>query len=35
VLVMPSLWLLAENNQSLRGLSWALQPFRPRQRPMR
>jgi predicted RND superfamily exporter protein len=35
VLVMPSLWLLVENNQSLRGLSWALQPFRPRQRPMR
>jgi uncharacterized protein len=35
VLVMPSLWLLVEHNQSLRGLSWALQPFRPRQRPMR
>jgi predicted exporter len=33
VLVMPSLWLLVEHNPNLRGLSWALQPFRPRQRP--
>jgi uncharacterized protein len=31
VLVMPSLWLLVERNPSLRGLSWVLQPFRPRQ----
>jgi predicted RND superfamily exporter protein len=34
VLVLPSLWLLVEHNPSFRGLSWALQPFRPRQRPM-
>jgi hypothetical protein len=32
VLVMPSLWQLAENHRP-RGLSWVLHPFRPRQLP--
>jgi len=35
VLVLPSLWLLAERTTHLRGLSWALQPFRPSRRPTR
>ncbi|MGA7118845.1 MAG: MMPL family transporter, partial [Polyangiaceae bacterium] len=34
VLVMPSLWLLVERSRQPGGLSWALQPFRPRRRPM-
>jgi predicted RND superfamily exporter protein len=34
VLVMPSLWLLVERNPRLRGLSWALHPFRPGRRSM-
>ena len=34
VLVMPSLWRLVERNPQAGGLSWALQPFRPRHRPM-
>jgi predicted RND superfamily exporter protein len=34
VLVMPSLWRLVERNPQIGGLYWALQPFRPRHRPM-
>jgi predicted exporter len=35
VLVLPSLWLLAERTPHLRGISWALLPFRPSRRPTR
>jgi len=34
VLVMPSLFLLVERGRQSGGLSWALQPFRPRHRPI-
>jgi hypothetical protein len=33
VLVMPALWQLAERSRWRGGLSWALQPFRPRHLP--